>query len=113
MTLTVRLDRTLESALERYCAEQGVTKTLVAQEALAAYLVGQRAGATPLPASASGPAVSHNYAAFARAGVLGAIELAPAGPARSADKAAVRARLAARAVGPAPVAAPESSSTPT
>ncbi len=113
MTLTVRLDRTLESALERYCAEQGVTKTLVAQEALAAYLVGQRAGATPLPASASEPAVSRNYAAFARAGVLGAVELAPAGPARSADKAAVRARLAARAAGSAPVAAPEAGPTPT
>lgn len=111
MTLTVRLDRTLESALERYCAEQGVTKTLVAQEALAAYLVGQRAGATPLPASE--PAVSRNYAAFARAGVLGAVELAPAGPARSADKAAVRARLAARAAGSAPVAAPEAGPTPT
>lgn len=108
MTLTVRLDSTLESALERYCAEQGVTKTLVAQEALAAYLVAQRAGVTAPPASPAKPTASRNHAAFARAGALGAVELAAGGTVRSADKAAVRARIGARAstVGPAPDAGP-------
>ena len=40
MTLTVRLDHTLESALERYCADTGATKSLVVQQSLAAYLFG-------------------------------------------------------------------------
>ena len=39
MTLTVRLDSAVESALERYCAERGVTKSLVVQESLAVYLL--------------------------------------------------------------------------
>ena len=39
MTLTVRLDDTLESALEQHCASHGVTKSRVVQESLAAYLL--------------------------------------------------------------------------
>ena len=39
MTLTVRLDAAVESALERYCTERGVTKSLVVQECLAGYLL--------------------------------------------------------------------------
>lgn len=38
MTLTVRLDQAIEAALARYCAERGVTKSLVVQQSLAAYL---------------------------------------------------------------------------
>lgn len=36
MTLTVRLDDALDSALQRYCLQHGVTKSLVVQESLAA-----------------------------------------------------------------------------
>ena len=39
MTLTVRLDAAVESALERYCTERGVTKSMVVQECLAGYLL--------------------------------------------------------------------------
>jgi hypothetical protein len=35
MTLTFRPDHTLESALERYCAEGRLNRSLVAQQALA------------------------------------------------------------------------------
>jgi hypothetical protein len=96
MTLTVRLDRTLESALERYCADRGLTKSLVAQEALAAYLV-ERGAAVGSAALGAPAAASLNHAAFCRAGVLGSVVLAEGRPARSADKAAVRERLMARA----------------
>lgn len=91
MTLTVRLDDTLESALERYCADRGVTKSLVVQESLAAYLLpgSQRAG-KPAAGRAEGESpVSANYRAFAEAGLIGAVALGG-----GADKAAVRARVA-------------------
>lgn len=88
MTLTVRLDAATQSALDRCCAERGVTKSLVVQESLALYLLADRMGevgasakaASKLPASA-------NYRAFADAGFIGAGELGGG----SADKAAVRA----------------------
>jgi hypothetical protein len=88
MTLTVRLDAATESALERYCAERGVTKSLVVQESLAVYLLADRmdeaddAGQAP---SKTPP--SANYRAFAEAGFIGAGALGGG----SADKAAVRA----------------------
>jgi hypothetical protein len=91
MTLTVRLDETLESALERYCAEAGMTKSLVVQQSLAAYLLasqpqaGQAAGAR---AGGKTP-VSANYRAFEKAGLIGAVALG-----QGADKAGVRARIA-------------------
>ena len=91
MTLTVRLDETLESALERYCAEAGVTKSLVVQQSLAAYLLASQ----PQSAKAAGAraaskaAVSANYRAFEKAGLIGAVALG-----RGADKAGVRARIA-------------------
>ena len=95
MTLTVRLDTAVESALERYCTERGVTKSLVVQECLATYLLADQAQAatarhaavTTQPAS-----VSANYKAFADAGFIGAGELGGG----SADKAAVRARAMQR-----------------
>jgi hypothetical protein len=96
MTLTVRLDNALESALERYCTERGVTKSLVVQESLAAYLV----SAGPRPRSsieerAGGEVpVSANYRAFAEAGLIGGVALG-----QGADKAAVRARVAQRVAG--------------
>ena len=43
MTLTVRLDDTLEAALERHCAATGATKSVVVQESLARYLLGDQA----------------------------------------------------------------------
>ena len=91
MTLTVRLDSAVESALERYCAERGVTKSLVVQESLAVYLMA--GGARPAKAAAGEQAtelpVSANYRAFADAGLIGGIALG-----QGADKAAVRARVA-------------------
>ena len=92
MTLTVRLDTAVESALERYCLERGVTKSLVVQECLATYLLADQAqggkAAAALPAGAE-PPVSDNYRAFAAAGLIGGIALG-----YGADKAAVRARIA-------------------
>lgn len=92
MTLTVRLDTTLESALDSYCAERGVTKSLVVQESLAAYLLdaaAAKARASGARPDQAGAAVSANYKAFADAGLIGAVALG-----RSADKAGVRARMA-------------------
>ncbi|NRF66330.1 hypothetical protein HLB44_04970 [Aquincola sp. S2] len=92
MTLTVRLDGGLEAALERYCAERGVTKSLVVQESLAAYLVAAAseavAGATPVHAAEP----SANYRALSDAGLIGAVALGT-----GADKAAVRLRVRERA----------------
>ena len=95
MTLTVRLDTAVESALERYCTERGVTKSLVVQECLASYLLAHQAqGATARHAAVTTPpaSVSANYKAFADAGFIGAGELGGG----SADKAAVRARAMQR-----------------
>ena len=95
MTLTVRLDTALESALERYCAERGVTKSLVVQESLATYLLADQAGAgraRPASADRSRARVSANYQAFADAGFVGAGETGGG----SADKATVRARAMQR-----------------
>jgi hypothetical protein len=93
MTLTVRLPESLESALQRYCDDRGVSKSSVVQESLATYLF----------ASPSRPAkgrakvtegqipVSSNYRAFADAGLIGGVALG-----QGADKMAVRARVAQR-----------------
>lgn len=94
MTLTVRLDETLESALERYCAEAGVTKSLVVQQSLAAYLMttppkaGKAAGAR----AGRHARVSANYRAFEKAGLIGAVALGHG----SADKAGVAQSFAER-----------------
>ena len=95
MTLTVRLDNTLESALERYCTERGVSKSLVVQESLASYLVARQAQLARASGDASArplAEVSANYRAFAEAGFIGAGELGGG----SADKATVRARAVQR-----------------
>lgn len=95
MTLTVRLDATLEAALERHCAATGSTKSLVVQESLATYLTDRAPAASTLRtgASAQPPAtVSRTYRALAEAGFIGAGELGGG----SADKAAVRARAMQR-----------------
>jgi len=92
MTLTVRLDTATESALNRYCAERGVTKSLVVQESLAVYLVTrQREAASEPNEDGRKPAlpVSANYKAFADAGLIGCVAVG-----RPADKAGVRARVA-------------------
>ena len=90
MTLTVRLDSATESALERYCTERGVTKSLVVQESLAVYLVslegGRPAGAT---AGRGTTMPSGNYKAFDAAGLIGAGELGGV----SATKPIVRERI--------------------
>ena len=44
MTLTVRLDTALDTALTRYCEQAGVSKSLVVQESLAAYLLAASSG---------------------------------------------------------------------
>ena len=94
MTLTVRLDAATESALDRYCAEHGVTKSLVVQESLAVYLLaGASSAAGELGESRRGLSTSSSaaYKAFADAGLIGGVALA-----HGADKAAVRARVAER-----------------
>lgn len=97
MTLTVRLQPALESALELHCAERGVSKSLVVQEVLAEYLARpqqQQRRARSATATATEP--SANYRAFEALGLIGAGDLGG----HSADKARVRevigARLAAR-----------------
>ncbi len=91
MTITVRLDPALATALDEVCAAQGVTKSLVVQEALAAYL----AKAQPAPAAGQKQHVasSANLRAFADAGLVGCTN----GTGGPADKAAVRAMALARA----------------
>ncbi len=89
MTLTVRLDSAIESALERHCAERRVTKSAVVQESLAAYLWG---GAAPGEAAGRARAASPAFEAFLRAGLVGAGELGGTG----ADRKAVRARAMQR-----------------
>lgn len=99
MTLTVRLDATLETALERYCATTGSSKSHVVQESLATYLLDAARPAT-LSAARSGASVSDNFRAFAEAGLVGGVAHAPSAasaPTGSADKAGVRAHVAARA----------------
>jgi hypothetical protein len=53
LTLTVRLDSAIESALERHCAERGMTKSAVVQESIAAYLWGGGAQSNPQVAPSS------------------------------------------------------------
>ncbi len=93
MPLTVRLDGTLESALERYCIDTGVSKSLVVQESLALYLLDpppRAAKGSAARSSKAAPAASANFAAFAAAGLVGGVALG-----QGADKAAVRARIGA------------------
>jgi hypothetical protein len=100
MTLTVRLDSALESALTRYCADNGVTKSLVVQESLAVYLLadkGRPASRTTRAQTAPPAKVSANYKAFADAGLIGAGAIGGG----SADKAAVRAKAMQRIRRPA------------
>jgi predicted transcriptional regulator len=89
VTLTVRLDSAVESALERHCAERGVTKSAVVQESLAAYLWGDSAQNKAADGKRASSAV---FEAFRQAGLVGAGELGGA----SADKKAVRARAMQR-----------------
>ena len=91
MTLTVRLDDALASALEAYCAHRGITKSRVVHETLAAYLLEAAPAGGTDPAAARGgePPASANYRAFAELGLVGGVALG-----RGGDKAAVRARVA-------------------
>lgn len=93
MTLTVRLQPELESALELHCAERGVTKSLVVQEVLAEYLArpGARRSARRAAAPAQPAEPSANYRAFEALGLIGCVE--GVGP---ADKAGVRAAIRSR-----------------
>lgn len=88
MTLTVRLDNAIESALKRYCAERGVTKSAVVQDSLATYLWGNnvqsKAAGTRVPGAV--------FEAFGQAGLIGAGELGG----QSANKEVVRARAMQR-----------------
>lgn len=92
MTLTVRLQPELESALELHCAERGVTKSLVVQEVLAEYLAQSGARRSRRAAASAQPAEpSANYRAFEALGLIGCVE--GVGP---ADKAGVRAAIRSR-----------------
>ena len=104
MTLTVRLDDALASALEALCARRGVTKSRVVHETLAAFLLAAARPGGPDTAAARGGerSASANYRAFAELGLVGGVAIG-----RGGDKAAVRARVAeafdrrqARAGGP-------------
>ena len=92
MTLTVRLDKPLEQALDAYCAEQGVTKSQVVQECLATYLVNARG-----VGEAAADRVSPAYAAMKKAGLVGSVRLGSA----SATRDVVRERMAAKLRRPA------------
>jgi hypothetical protein len=94
MTLTVRLDSAVESALDRYCAERGVTKSLVVQESLAEYLLADKArrAGDPTQGGARKEPVSENYRAFAEAGLIGGGDLGGV----SATNAVVRERAMQR-----------------
>jgi hypothetical protein len=89
MTLTVRLDPALSSTLDAYCAEHGLTKSLVVQESLSSYLAAHSAPHS----ERNQPTPSANFQAFARTGLLGCM----AGPGGQADKTTVRAMVQARA----------------
>jgi hypothetical protein len=89
MPLTVRLDTAVESALERHCAELGVTKSAVVQESLAAYLWG---GGAHSKAGGGKRAAGPVFEAFLQAGLVGSGELGGT----SADKQAVRTRAMER-----------------
>lgn len=91
MTLTVRLDSTLESALERYCTERGVSKSLVVQESLAVYLVSADQRSRPAASALTDvdAPVSAGFRALADAGLIGGVALG-----HGADKAAVRTKVA-------------------
>ena len=93
MTLTVRLDDTLDSALASHCAAHGVTKSRVVQESLAAYLRASRSQSTKAADvhSSLGEQVSDNYCAFEKTGLIGCVSI---GLKRGADKAGLRARIA-------------------
>ena len=91
MTLTVRLPAPIESALASYCAERGITKSLVVQESLAAYLLDNASAKAGAGAVSAGASVSANYKAFAAAGLIGGVALG-----QGADKAAVRKRIEKR-----------------
>jgi predicted transcriptional regulator len=90
MTLTVRLDSAVEAALERHCAERGMTKSAVVQESLAKYLWSKNDSTSK--ATAGKRVVSPTFEAFQQAGLVGSGELNGA----SAGKAAVRARALQR-----------------
>jgi hypothetical protein len=92
MTLTVRLDATIETALERHCAERGVTKSLVVQESLAEYLLADKARRADDKTKVRGVPPSDNYRAFAEAGLIGGGELGGV----SATNAVVRERAMQR-----------------
>ena len=67
-----------------------MTKSLVVQESLAAYLLsGSPRAGKAAERAAGGTEVSANYRAFAEAGLIGGVALG-----KGADKAAVRARVA-------------------
>jgi len=95
MTLTVRLDDTLEAALELHCAERGVSKSLVVQESLARYLLDQRSRAAGVGRLARNKP-SATYLAFERAGLIGCVD----GDGRSATKEVVRERVLQRLARP-------------
>ena len=92
MPLTGRLGPALDAALERYCSEHAVTKSLVVQESLATYLVHaplQGGASAPARGGRASPAPSAAYLAFERVGIIGAGAVGGS----SADKAAVRKRV--------------------
>jgi hypothetical protein len=93
MTLTVRLKPELETALERHCAERGVSKSLVVQEVLAEYLArAVRRGKRSEPEQQMPAKPSANYLAFEAAGFIGAGAL----DSRPTDKARMREVMAER-----------------
>lgn len=94
MTLTVRLKPELESALDLYCAERGVTRSLVVQQVLGEYLARPEARRRSPPRGAQQPAEpSANYRAFEAAGFIGTGR----SDGRPTDKARMREVMAERA----------------
>ena len=89
MTLTVRLDDTIATALDDHCEAHGTSKSSVVQQSLADYLMRSKAlGA----AADKAPKHSAAFVAFEAAGLLGTGTLGTT----PANKAAVRARITGR-----------------
>ena len=94
MTLTVRLDEALASALESHCAARGISQSLVVRRSLAAYLLAQRRDDLAADGELARP-IGDNLQAFRVAGLVGAVAIELDGSG-SADKSAVRKQMTSR-----------------
>lgn len=97
MAASVRLTPGVEQSLVSYCAQAGVSKSHVLQEALAQYLMHPARSELRAPPEAIQDAGSAVFQAFAAASLIGQrVDQTVSAGSRSADKAAVRAAATRR-----------------